>query len=148
MSVEDLPDMQIQRLNSKQECNLRRQDKHEHAWANTATCAQTWCVRHNCVLNSLQRLEMPIWAKQQCHTSQVFSVLTAGQKLSMWGGFSYSVSLFVQQKHNLMRLLDIKVPLVISLPIFEIRVRSWPEKSPPLVSQCLSENRLFQFLGT
>ncbi len=31
MSVKDLPDMQIQRLNSKQECNLRRQDKYEHA---------------------------------------------------------------------------------------------------------------------
>src|SRR6266851_579044 len=35
MSVKDLPDMQIQRLNSKQECNLRKQDKHEHVRMNT-----------------------------------------------------------------------------------------------------------------
>jgi len=45
MSVKDLPDMQIQRLNSKQECNLRRQDKHKHVHTNMGMCIQTQCIQ-------------------------------------------------------------------------------------------------------
>ncbi len=42
------------------------------------------------------------------------------------------LSSFVYRKCSLIRLLIVKLPLAIGLPILEMRARSQPKKLPPL----------------
>src|SRR6266851_7800529 len=105
----------------------------------------------NCLSDSLQRPEKPMWPKQQCHTFQLLSCWIAGREATdvragrdvlIW------ISSLVYRKRNLIKLFNVNIPFAIMLPNFEIKARSWPVKSPPLAIQHLRENKLFQFLDT